>query len=44
MRFFLTLLYVEVGVFGGVIVTEYFLYLCGRKNTLFHESWKTILR
>lgn len=42
-RFVVFLLCVEVGVFGGVILSEYIRYLCGIKNTLFHENRKTFL-
>lgn len=42
-RFVIFLLCIQAGVFSGVIVSEYIGYLCGRKNTLFHENWKTVL-
>lgn len=44
LRFTTFLLCVELGVFGGVIISEYALYLFGGKNTLFHENWKTIFQ
>ncbi len=44
LPFIAVLFCVEVSVFLGIITSEYILFICGRKDTLFNETWKTLLK
>ena len=44
LLFIAVLLCVEVSVFLGMIASEYMLFVCGRKDTLFNETRKTLLK
>ncbi len=44
LLFVAVLFCVEAGVFLGMVASEYMLFICGRNDTLFNETWKTLLK